>query len=61
MYEIKQHYLIQLENEELRKRINELKAEIKILKGVLQGFTNEQDNANESEGGSSDSNDRGNL
>ena len=61
MYEIKQHYLIQLENEELRKRINELKAEIKILKGVLQGFTNEQDNANESKGGPSDSNDRGNL
>ena len=61
MYEIKQHYLIQLENEELRKRINELKAEIKILKGVLQGFTNEQNNANESKGRPSDSNDRGNL
>lgn len=32
MYEIKQSYLIQLENEELRKRITELRNEVKELK-----------------------------
>jgi uncharacterized small protein (DUF1192 family) len=36
MYEIKQHYLTQLENEELRKRIIELRNELKSLKELLQ-------------------------
>jgi hypothetical protein len=36
MYEIKQHYLTQLENEELRKRIIELRNELKAVKDLLQ-------------------------
>ena len=36
MYQIKQSYLIQLENEELRKRIDELRNELKAIKEIIQ-------------------------
>ena len=42
MYEIKQHYLIQLENEELRKRIEELRNELKAIKDIIQKHSQKQ-------------------
>ena len=43
MYEIKQHYLIQLENEQLRIRITELKKELQEIKKMLE---NQDQNSN---------------
>jgi regulator of replication initiation timing len=42
MYEIKQSYLIQLENEELRKRIEELRNELKAIKEIIQKHSQKQ-------------------
>lgn len=42
MYEIKQSYLIQLENEELRKRIEELRNELKAIKDIIQKHSQKQ-------------------
>ena len=42
MYEIKQSYLIQLENEELRKRIEELTNELKAIKNIIQKYSQKQ-------------------